>query len=209
MRFIRKSALISAVVLTAMMGMGAGAANAADGDSTSSGSIVYVGEGTAAESDPREVIDPTELITVENSRKLGVDEVRSVYSVKDMVVHGKSLGEIKKYYPTTTAGEVKALKREVAESPQLRITNPICNNVDFYSIVRDFDQKEYCFANAGTMDFYMPNIYKVCPGNNTGFVYYTPASGGYYQSTVRGPVVPRTHCYFFGMNVTVTGVTIY
>ena len=185
------------------MGMGAGAANAADGDSTSSGSIVYVGLGTAGET-----IDSGEVITLENSRKLGDDEVRSMYSVKDMVVHGKSLGEIKKYYPTTTGADIKAIKRDIANTPQLRITNPICNNVDFYSIVRDFDQKEYCFANAGSMSFYMPNIYKVCPGNNRGYVSYTPASGGYYTSYVLGPVNPRDYCYGFGMNVTVTGVTI-
>ncbi|WP_309076047.1 hypothetical protein [Paenarthrobacter sp.] len=120
-----------------MMGMGAGAAVAADGESTSSGSIVHVGEGTAGET-----IDSGEVITLENSRKLGDDEVRSLYRVKDMVVHGKSLGEIKKYYPATTASEVKAIKQDIASTPQLRITNPICNNVDFYSIVRDFDYKE-------------------------------------------------------------------
>lgn len=202
MRLIRKSVLVSAVVLTAIMGMGAGAANAADRTPSSSDSIAYVGETTG------NATAPDEVITLEDSRKLSDDEVRSLYGVDDMVQHGKTLGEIKKYYPGTTASDFKAIKQEIASTPQLRITHPICNNVDFYSIVRDFDYKEYCFANAGYMDFYMPNIFKVCPGNNNGYVYYTPASGGYYQSIPRGPVVPRTHCYGFGMNVTVTGVRI-
>ncbi|GAA3271775.1 beta/gamma crystallin domain-containing protein [Paenarthrobacter aurescens] len=111
--------------------------------------------------------------------------------------------------PRPRGADLKVIKRDFTTTPELLITNPICNNVDFFSIVRDFDEKEYCFANSGSMSFYMPNIYKICPGNNQGYVSYTPASGGYYTSSVVGPVIPGTTCFFFGMNVTVTGVTIY
>ncbi|MGO4145077.1 beta/gamma crystallin domain-containing protein [Paenarthrobacter sp. YAF11_1] len=129
--------------------------------------------------------------------------------MKDFVLRGASLGEVKKFYPATTAAEVKAIKREAAAQPQLRITNPICNNVDFYSIVRGADSKEWCFANAGSMSFYMPGITALCPGNNNGNVTYQASDGNYYISPRRGPVTPRTTCFYFSGAVTVTSVAIY
>ncbi|WP_223995561.1 beta/gamma crystallin domain-containing protein [Arthrobacter sp. NicSoilB11] len=172
--------------------------------SSSSGAIVYGGESVA-----RETIDGGQVITPENSRLLSAEEVRNAFSVKDFVLRGSSLKEIQKYYPETTANEVKRIEREASSTPTLMITNPICNNVDFYSIVRAGDNKEYCFANAGTMSFYMPGIYKLCPGNNNGHVwYYSGSLGAYYASPDRGPVWPRDTCFFFSGNVDVWSVTI-
>ena len=212
MRDIRKSVRLTGLLLAVFMSTGLVAANAtpkakpsqAPIVSSSSGSIIYGGESVSGET-----IDGGQVITPENSRLLSNDEVRSAFSVKDFVLRGSSLKEIQKYYPETTAAEVKRIEREASSTPTLMITNPICNNVDFYSIVRQGDNKEYCFANAGTMSFYMPGIYKVCPGNNNGHVWYYSASlGAYYASPDRGPVWPRDTCFFFSAAVDVWSVTI-
>ena len=202
-RILRKSAILTGILLAALMSTGMGVANATTSDGTTSGAIIYAGETVAGET-----IDGGQDITPENSRKLSDDEVREAISVEDFALRGSTLKEIRKYYPETTAAEVKRIKREAASAPTLMITNPVCNNVDFYSIVRAGDNKEYCFANAGTMTSHMTGIYKVCPGNNNGHVLYSTSAGAYYVSPDRGPVWPRTTCFFFSANVTVWDVTI-
>lgn len=202
MRNLRKSATLTGVLLAALISTGMVAASATT-DETSADTIVYAGETVAGET-----IDGGQVISPENSRQLSDDEVRSKFSVKDLVQGGSSLKEIRKFYPKTTAADIKRVEREADSAPTLMITNPICNNVDFYSIVRAGDNREYCFANRGTMSFYMPGIYKVCPGNNNGHVVYRTSSGYYYTSPDRGPVTPRNICFHFNVLVDVMSVTI-
>ncbi len=199
---MRKSAFLSIAIFTALMGAGMSSASASDA-SDPAGSITYVGEGTA-----QEAVNGGNDITPENSHKLSDDEVRDAFSVKDFALRDATLEEINKYYPEATAEEVEAFRNDEADQPVRRITNPICNNVDFYSIVRAGDNREYCFANAGSMSFYMPGIYKVCPGNNNGHVLYRTANLEYYNSPDRGPVYPRTTCFHFSVAVDVMAVTI-
>jgi hypothetical protein len=201
-RNLRKPATLTGVLLAVLMSTGMVTASATTNE-TSADTIIYAGEGVAGET-----IDGGQVITPENSRLLSDDEVRSEFSVKDLVLADSSLKEIRKFYPKTTAADIKRIKRESASTPTLMITNPICNNVDFYSIVRAGDNREYCFANRGTMSFYMPGIYKVCPGNNNGHVLYRTSSGAFYVSPDRGPVTPRDICFHFSILVDVYSVTI-
>lgn len=202
MRAFRKSVIATALLAT-LMGSGLSVAQASADDATSTGSIAYVGQSIAGET-----IDGGQVITPENSVLLSDEEVGQKITLDEFVLAGKNLGEIRKYHPEATASDIKRIRDEAASHPELMITNPPCNNVDFYSIVRSGDNAEFCFANAGTMGFYMPGIYKVCPGNNNGHVYYQTLAGAYYVSPDRGPVWPRDTCFSFSQNVTVWNVTI-
>ena len=201
MRTFRKSILATAL-LTALLGSGISAAQAGTNDADA-GSIVYVGTSIAGET-----TDGGQVITLENSVLLSEEEVRQSITLEEFALSGKNLKEIRKYYPEATPSDIKRIQREAASQPELMITHPPCNNIDFYSIVRAGDNAEYCFANAGTMSFYMPGIYKVCPGNNNGHLLYQFIAGDYYISPDRGPVLPRDTCFFFSQNVTVWDVTI-
>ncbi|WP_129587251.1 hypothetical protein [Arthrobacter alpinus] len=152
-----------------------------------------------------------ETIIPETSVVATDDEVRQVMTVKNLVVSGLTLPQVQKYYPGTTEAQITAIKNAELSKPQLFITRPSCNNVDFYSVVRGADNFEWCFANAGSVNVSLGGISKVCPGNNKGRVLWSSYGdlSTYYWSYTRGPVNPRNTCYKFDGVVEVSVVQIF
>lgn len=149
-----------------------------------------------------EVIDPSA------STKVTDAEVREIMPVDRMIAAGKTVKEIRRYFPEMTSAEIIKLQREAARAPKPMIVPANCSlSTEFYGVLR-MDGSQYCFAYAGSYSTYINAVSQLCPGNNMGRTYYATVSNDYYWSPWRGPVNPLTTCYRFSVLVSVYTVQI-
>lgn len=140
-----------------------------------------------------EIIDPS------NSVKLTNAEVRELMPIDRMVEAGKTVKEIRQYFPEKTPAEIMKLQRQAELTPKPMIVPANCyQSTEFYGVLR-MDGSQYCFAYAGSYNTYINAVTQLCPGNNMGRTYYSTVSNDYYWSPWRGPVNPLTTCYRFSV----------
>jgi hypothetical protein len=169
---------------------------------------------TGAVASPGRVVSETtqvvaeEIIDPSNSIRLTDAEVRELMPIDRMIAAGKTVKEIRQYFPEKTPAEIKKLQHEAELAPKPMIVEANCSlSTEFYGVLRS-DGSQYCYAYAGSTNTYINAVSQLCPGNNMGRTYYATVSNAYYWSPWRGPVNPLTTCYRFSVLVSVYIVQI-